>query len=66
MKYKRETLVEMYKDGLVSEKVVLYHDIVEKIHSMTEIKRSQKVKIVAGALGINKQTVWRALRMMKS
>ena len=65
MKYTRELLTEMYKDGLLSSKVVYYFDIAEKVKSLPIGKLSTKVRIVAEAIGINKQTVYRALRLFK-
>ena len=63
MQYSKELLQQQYKDGLISYKVLLYFDIVEKIESLQDMKKSNKVKVVAAGLGCSKDKVYRALRM---
>jgi len=60
----RETLISLYRKGLVSATVILYVDIVEKIKSLPNSKLSNKVKIISRDLGVGKQTVYRALRLL--
>ena len=61
----RETLISLYKKGLVSETVILYCDIVEKVKSLPVSKLSKKVQIVSNDMHLNKQTIYRALRLFK-
>ena len=61
----RETLISLYKKGLVSETVILYCDIVDKVKSLPVSKLSKKVNIISRDLGVGKQTIYRALRLFK-
>ena len=65
MQYDRGLLKQMYKDGLLSYKVIMYYDIREKIDSLPVQKLSIKVKLVAQAMGVSKDTIYRALRMFR-
>ena len=55
----------MYKDGLLSYKIIMYYDIREKIDSLPVDKLSLKVRLVAQSMGVSKDTIYRALRMFK-
>jgi len=65
MKYEYSLLQKMYKDGLLSSKVLMYHDICTKIDSLPPQKLSVKVRIVAQSMGVSTDTIYRAIRMFK-
>ena len=66
MQYSRELLVQMFKDGLLSYKIIMYYDVREKIDSLPVDKLSLKVKLVAQSMGVSRDTIYRALRMFSS
>ena len=61
----RNLLVRLYKRGLVSETVIFYVDIEQKIKSLPFGKLSHKVKKVAADSGVSVHTIYRALRFLR-
>ena len=58
---KKEVLRQLYKDGLIGHKPILYIDIHEKYNSLPGLK-ADRVKIIAKGLGCSTDTIYRALR----
>jgi len=65
MEEKKYGLIELYRKGLISESVINYREINDKIRQLkaSRVKPGDAVRIVAKELGITTRTVYNALRV---